>query len=474
MAKKFFSSNYGSPLMRVDNSGIQQAGQAYGQAAKAQGQMLANIGSQIEGVIKQYGLNKEKRQREEDTAIGNLANFSPEDLLALETTNPKLAQAIQRATTDQATPRDFQTINAGTAPFIAAQGRERDARLQDATIVGKEFENKFNEADKTNRLLRSTIETEGAELLNKFRKQQNLISEIEADIKSNERDIDRDKRYLDLDKAKLELDDMRETIKTKRNKNSVFAEQLERERTKDAVDISVLTSQLAVNAEKLDQLRASRDVDLKTKEENLLTLETERKQLQQDLTNRQNLMSSLSSDVTDDSLDFIQPIDIDDSFQGGPLFGKDAAGLFYNIVGGLGSAFGADITPETTGQAQNLLMLETFLLPALASDISSRPSNFTLEVARQKIPLPSDRDDVGQRKIEQLIPDLKLRLVEAKNTLKSGKTDATYFQEARLQASRIGKIIPILENSLKEKNTSFNAGRTLNNVGFKVLNRGQR
>ena len=49
MAKKFFSSNYGSPLMRVDNSGIQQAGQAYGQAAKARGQMFANIGSQIGG-----------------------------------------------------------------------------------------------------------------------------------------------------------------------------------------------------------------------------------------------------------------------------------------------------------------------------------------------------------------------------------------------------------------------------------------
>jgi len=88
MAKKFFSSNYGSPLMRVDNSGIEQAG-------RAQGQMFANIGSQIGGMIKQYGLNKEKRQAEEDAAVGNLANFSPEDLLTLETTNPKLGKAVQ-------------------------------------------------------------------------------------------------------------------------------------------------------------------------------------------------------------------------------------------------------------------------------------------------------------------------------------------------------------------------------------------
>jgi len=462
MARKpLFSGDYGSALARVDTAPIVGAGRAQGQTFK-----------QIGGMIQQYQLNKEKRQAEEDAAVGNLVNFTPEDLLTLETTNPKLGKAVQNLINGTGGKRDVDIVNAGSAPFVAAKGRERDARLQESIIAENQFKNDLNEATKINQIYKSTLETEGAELLNKFREKQNLISEIEADIKSNERDVDRDKRYTDLEQAQLELDDMRETIKTKRNKNSVFAEQLERERTKDAVDISVLTSQLAVNAEKLDQLRASRDVDLKTKEENLLTLETERKQLEQDLTNRQNLMSSLSSDVTDDSLDFIQPIDIDDSFQGGPLFGKDAAGLFYNIVGSLGSAFGADVTPETTGQAQNLLMLETFLLPALASDISSRPSNFTLEVARQKIPLPSDRDDVGQRKIEQLIPDLKLRLVEAKNTLKSGKTDATYFQEARLQASRIGKIIPILENSLKEKNTSFNAGRTSNNVGYKI--RGQR
>ena len=54
MAKPFFSGNYGSALARVDTRPIMEAG-------RAQGQMFANIGSQIGGVIKQYGLNKEKR-----------------------------------------------------------------------------------------------------------------------------------------------------------------------------------------------------------------------------------------------------------------------------------------------------------------------------------------------------------------------------------------------------------------------------
>ena len=55
MARKpFFSGNYGSALARVDTRPIIEAG-------RAQGQMYANMGQQIGGMIQQYGLNKEKR-----------------------------------------------------------------------------------------------------------------------------------------------------------------------------------------------------------------------------------------------------------------------------------------------------------------------------------------------------------------------------------------------------------------------------
>lgn len=55
MARKpFFSGNYGSALARVDTRPIVEAG-------RAQGQMYANMGQQIGGMIQQYGLNKEKR-----------------------------------------------------------------------------------------------------------------------------------------------------------------------------------------------------------------------------------------------------------------------------------------------------------------------------------------------------------------------------------------------------------------------------
>ena len=58
MAQKFFSSNYGSPLMRVDNSGIQQAGEAYGQ-------MFANLGKTIGSTIEKFREGKEKKEQQQ-------------------------------------------------------------------------------------------------------------------------------------------------------------------------------------------------------------------------------------------------------------------------------------------------------------------------------------------------------------------------------------------------------------------------
>jgi hypothetical protein len=70
MARKpFFSGNYGSALARVDTRPIMEAG-------RAQGQMFANMGQQIGGMIKQYGLNKEKQGKLTDK-IENRLKLDP-------------------------------------------------------------------------------------------------------------------------------------------------------------------------------------------------------------------------------------------------------------------------------------------------------------------------------------------------------------------------------------------------------------
>jgi hypothetical protein len=120
--------------MRVDPSAILRAGQAQA----SMGNAIAGLGRDIGGMIKQYGLNKEKRRKEEDTAMGTLAGMSPQELLQIGQENPKLGKAIERATSDQATPRDFQLINASAAPIMAGQLRRvRMEGLQNANKMAE-------------------------------------------------------------------------------------------------------------------------------------------------------------------------------------------------------------------------------------------------------------------------------------------------------------------------------------------------
>lgn len=69
MARKpFFSGNYGSALGSTAN-----AANLIARAGATQGQMFANLGGQIGGMIQQYGLNKEKRNKLQATLEGQLS-----------------------------------------------------------------------------------------------------------------------------------------------------------------------------------------------------------------------------------------------------------------------------------------------------------------------------------------------------------------------------------------------------------------
>ncbi len=69
MARRpYFSGNYGSALGSTAN-----AANLIAQAGEVQGNMYANMGQQIGGMIKQYGLNKEKRNKLQSTLEGQLS-----------------------------------------------------------------------------------------------------------------------------------------------------------------------------------------------------------------------------------------------------------------------------------------------------------------------------------------------------------------------------------------------------------------
>ncbi len=453
MARRpFFSGNYGSALGSTAN-----AANLIARAGEAQGRMFANMGQQIGGMIQQYGLNKEKREAEERTAIGNLSNFSPQDLLQLEQTNPELGRAVKNLLGGKGGKKDVDLINAGTAPFVANKARELDTRFKTAQIEGIEFKNKFDKADKENRLLRSTLETESMQTLNKYKELQLEVLGIERDIKSNERDIDRDKKYAELEQKKLALQNLREEIQSKKNTNSVFAEQLDRERTKFSLGIAEATSRLALNARKIDELDANSEIDTNIKKEQLAKLKAERQTIEQDLNKQQQLMESLRTEsASETDADLLGDIDLGDAFQG------DLPGYFLNTVGSVGGFFGQDFTPKTKEQAQNLKSLNALLRPAMVSQLSSRPSNYTLKTIEEILPQSSDSNPVGKAKIEKLIPILNNRLEEAIGTVQSANTSTTYYRNAFDQAKLLPKVIKKLKESLEPNTEEISEEELLN------------
>ena len=100
MARKpFFSGNYGSALARVDTRPIMEAG-------RAQGQMYANMGQQIGGMIQQYGLNKEKRAELQDQ-VESAIKFNPEYLTRMTSTGDEMADKKAQNTLDKLAKGDL-------------------------------------------------------------------------------------------------------------------------------------------------------------------------------------------------------------------------------------------------------------------------------------------------------------------------------------------------------------------------------
>ena len=77
-ARPYFTGNYGSALARVDTRPIIEAGQA-------QGAMYAQAGKDIGGMIKEYGLNKQKRE-EMTNEVESAIKLNPDYLTRMTST----------------------------------------------------------------------------------------------------------------------------------------------------------------------------------------------------------------------------------------------------------------------------------------------------------------------------------------------------------------------------------------------------
>ncbi len=106
MATPFFRGNYGSALSRVDTRPIMEAG-------RARGQMFANLGAQVGGMIQQYGLNKEKRDKAEAVFQADFGRVmqNPEQLASMQA-DPVIGPTLKRIQEGKGNMSDFDKYNA--------------------------------------------------------------------------------------------------------------------------------------------------------------------------------------------------------------------------------------------------------------------------------------------------------------------------------------------------------------------------
>ena len=142
MATPFFKGNYGSALSRVDTRPVIEAG-------RATGQMYANMGAQVGGMIKEYGLNKQKRQVMTDSIEGTL-DLYPEYAVQLTSSGDETSDKKNQTTLDKLAKGELGlSALEGLAGKLALMEKKdlkdqqariasQNARLLDVNIAGKE------------------------------------------------------------------------------------------------------------------------------------------------------------------------------------------------------------------------------------------------------------------------------------------------------------------------------------------------
>ena len=140
MARRpFFSGNYGSALGSTAN-----AANLIARAGETQGQMFANMGQQIGGMIQQYGLNKEKRDKAEaafQADAGRLMKDSPQKFVSMQS-DPVIGKALKRIQEGKGTQADFDKYNA----FRAA---DKEATIEKLSMDNAETQQKMNQLNLT-------------------------------------------------------------------------------------------------------------------------------------------------------------------------------------------------------------------------------------------------------------------------------------------------------------------------------------
>jgi len=417
--------------MRIDPSAILRAGEA-------QARVGERIGQTVSGLVGTYVDTKKRRQEDE----GRLKGISQtmKTLAQADPTNRDIYEATDARINDPEIPLSQRVAEGiSTVQNLGVTEKVRGQRQLEAQR-GRELAM----AERLN-----LLEADSRTLENLRKKFENEEAFEEADLYPVSERVGRKK---ELDIAKV-------------SGARASAELTEQQANKIEQDI-----QLTEDNKYLDRNEKTARINLL--QEQLKGLQSEREKSERALSGLTDA-SIMQPDEEGEIFQEFKTLNLRDAFQG------DVPGVFYRGMSAIAEPFGGGAT-ETIEQAQKLESLNALLRPAMVKQLSSRPSNYTLQTLEKLLPMRGDSNAVGVAKLQKLIPILNERLKESVSTVRMGNESANYYQDALTQAKLLPNIIGGLEVSLENYFTDGDksqptgqgrrTGRTAQNVGYRLIN----
>jgi hypothetical protein len=203
MARRpYFSGNYGSALGSTAN-----AANLIARAGETQGRMFANMGAQIGGMIQQYGLNKEKRERNESTAVGTLLGMAQNDQQSLSALmqDKNFAKAAESIRKGEGTAKQVDLVNSSTAAYRTQQmaGMQRDTQNFKNALTKSQTDLANLQKELEERTMGDKVEQEHTKSYSlELANEKAYLDNLEARIKSKE---DREKFLMEQEAHKVKL-----------------------------------------------------------------------------------------------------------------------------------------------------------------------------------------------------------------------------------------------------------------------------
>ena len=424
MATPFFRGNYGSALSQVDTRPILEAG-------RARGQMFAGLGKEVGGMIKEYGLNKEK-QKKADARVKSALNGMPEYVQAGVLSPEQKTMAEEYL-------NDPNKSSAEKVAFIEEQ-EKRLFQLPKVLLAQSQADMAKTQARVANLTSQNEVATSGLKL-----GEQNYINKktkLEADLLQT-------KSKNEEEKIRSQLDLLEEQRKQLSQGNEFFKRTFEDRAAQETLKTSGAQQSIVENSLKI--LALNQQLNNSTDELEKEKLEAQIENLNEDTRNKAaeaglfeaqaQQLTALSGDDDSEQVPFDLPEGMDIAASG------DLPG---GIKGGLNAisdylTLGTPFKEDRDARAK-LEVLRSQLMPAFLNTLSERGSQWAKEEVERFMLDPNLSDGAFRSRLLELPNVLRNQLAADKSMLRLG----TGTETQRGQSVRNVIRFPLLIESLEQ------------------------